>query len=181
MKKTSKIVLLVSLAIATTIIIRVHLKHALLDDAVSKIMSAEKMLYRRGGYERVISLDTSAKQRINKILLDDCKFHSWFGKSVSFGCVYFFDRRGAEALCINVYKGNVIRIGCKYIGLKDGFLDACGFSLEEAKKIALEKIHDCPDVAAEKYEDAETELSRAQDECLKCNKALDRPGGPHGH
>ena len=35
--------------------------------------------------------------------------------------------------------------------------------------------------AAKKYEDAETELGRAQDECLKCNKALDRPGGPHGH
>ena len=48
-------------------------------------------------------------------------------------------------------------------------------------KIAVEKIHECPDVAARKYEDAETELGRAQDECEKCNNALDRKGGPHGH
>ena len=140
MKKMSKIVLIAGLTIVTTVAVRSYLNHALVDDAVSKVKVAEKMLYRRGDFECVLSLDSTIRQRITNVLLNERKFYSWFGKSVSFGGVFFFDERGNEVLHVSAFKGNVIRIDRKYIELNGNFLDACGFSPdEESNPLKVEK------------------------------------------
>ena len=139
MKKTTKIILAASLAIATTFTVRCNLNHAIVDEAVSKVMIAEKMLYRRGDYERIISLDATAKGRIIKALLNGHVFHYYFVKSVCFGGVYFIDDSGEELLDVSAFKGNVIRIDRTYIELSDDFLTVCGFSSEAARKVFQSK------------------------------------------
>ena len=118
-----------------TFVFRNHLNHALVADAVSKVMVAEKMLYRRGEYERVMVLNLTARNRIAEVLLNERTFHCWFGKSVSLGGVFFFDEEDAETLHIGALKGNVIYIDGTYIELNDDFLKACGFNAEEGKAI----------------------------------------------
>lgn len=135
MKKCLITLSLLVLAVFMTLVLGNHLNQALVTDAVSKVMVAEKMLYRRGEYERVIVLNLAARKRIAEVLLNERTFHCWFGKSVSLGGVFFFDGEDAETLHIGALKGNVICIDDTYIELKDDFLKACGFSAEEGKTI----------------------------------------------
>lgn len=135
MKKCLITLLLLGLTVFTIFVFGNHLNHALVADAVSKVMVAEKMLYRRGEYERVIVLNSTVRKRIAEVMLNERAFHCWFGKSVSLGGVFFFDAEDAETLHIGALKGNIIYIDGTYMELNDDFLKACGFSAEEGKTI----------------------------------------------
>lgn len=62
-----------------------------INNAVSVMSSSVRVRYRRGSYERILTLDNSTKERISRKMADYRAFKFGLVKSVGFGGVTFLD------------------------------------------------------------------------------------------
>ena len=105
-----------------------------INNAVSVMSSSVRVRYRRGSYERILTLDNSTKERISRKMADYRAFKFGLVKSVGFGGVTFLDSNGNDLLYVDTFKGNIVEIKGVYIELECDFLSECGFSADEWTK-----------------------------------------------
>lgn len=104
---------------------------AVVSNAVSVLSSSARVRYRRGSYERILTLDASDRERISRKIADYRAFKFGLLKSVGFGSVSFLDANGNDLMLVDAYKGNVVAIEGVYVELKCDFLSECGFCADE--------------------------------------------------